>query len=423
MFDAAGDGLAGGTRGRPMPSGSAGRLINNWSAGLLPVWPVTFRRSTKEVLTIHQLVCGLRPVALSEKDRGDHMGPVRDSLTPIGGGWLGADLATDPSRWRMELPPAVRDELMGLAGERAGRAAAFTDAAPKTSRATAEFVSRLRDSFTGGCSFVVVSGFPYEPMPIAQDAYWLLGMLLGEPISQSPQRTLIGHIEVNTPSDRNRRAWEASNALPFHTDPADLVTMLCVRPAPSGGLSQLASARAVHDLLLAEAPGHLAELYRPIPQECRRKPERRSWTAIPVFGHAANGDFTVRYARWHVQAAQRHADVPRLTDRQVAALDALDEVIARPGVSLDLDLRPGELQLFNNAEILHARTAFVDAPPGAGRLLLRLWLSFAHSPELPAEYRQLFGATAAGSYRGGVWPYEPDPDRLGLPVRPPRVPA
>ncbi|HEU5159168.1 MAG TPA: TauD/TfdA family dioxygenase [Streptosporangiaceae bacterium] len=341
---------------------------------------------------------------------------VRDSLTPIGGGWLGADLAADPSRWRIELPPAVRDELMELAAKRAGRTAAFDDTAPSTSRATADFVSRLRDMFTSGCYFAVVSGFPYEPISTAQDAYWLLGLLLGDPISQSPQRTLIGNIEVHAPRDRDRREWEASNALPFHTDPADLVTMLCVRPAPSGGLSRLASARAVHDLLLAEAPHHLVELYRPFPQECRRQPERWSWTAVPVFGRAANGDFTVRHARWHVRAAQRHDEVPRLSENQIAALDALDEILERPGVSLDVDLRPGELELFYNAELLHARSAFADAPHGAGRLMLRLWLSIADSPELPDHYHRLFGATAAGSYRGGVWPSGPDPDQLGHPV-------
>jgi hypothetical protein len=347
------------------------------------------------------------------------MDPARGTLTSLGGGWLGADLETDPDRWRMELPPAVRDELMELADQRAGRAPSFDDTPPKTSRATAEFVSRLRDMFTSGCYFAVVSGFPYDPI----DAYWVLGLLLGEPLSQSPQRTLIGNIEVHAPRDRDKREWEASNALPFHTDPADLVTMLCARPAPAGGVTQLASGRAVHDLLLAEAPGHLAELYRPFPQDNRRQPERWSWTAIPVFGRATNGDFTVRHARWHVQTAQRHPEVPRLTDAQLAALNALDELVARPGVSLDLDLRPGELKLFNNAELLHARTAFADAPKGAGRLMLRLWLSFADSPELPHPYRQLFGATAGGTYRGGVWPAGPDPDRFGRPVRAPHIPV
>jgi hypothetical protein len=351
------------------------------------------------------------------------MAPVRDSVTPIGGGWLGADLAADPSRWRLELPPAVRDELMELADKRAGRAAALDDMAPRVSGATAEFVSRLRDMITSGCYFALVSGFPYEPMSTAKDAYWLLGLLLGEPLSQTPQRTLVGHIEEYLSSDRNKRNWEASNALPFHTDTADLVAMLCIRSAPFGGLSQLASARTAHDLLLAEAPEHLAELYRPFPQAAGRKIGERWWTAIPVFGFAENGDFAMRHVRWHVEASQRHTDAPRVTAGQRQAMDALDEILGRPGIALDMDLQAGDLQLFNNSEIVHARTEFKGTPSGEGRLLLRIWLSFADSPELPADYQQLFGATAAGSYRGGVWPADRDTDRLGLPVRSPGVPV
>ncbi len=345
------------------------------------------------------------------------MGSLRDSLAPIGGGWLGADLAADPSRWRLELPPTVRDELMELAGKRAGRAATLDDAAPKVSRATAEFVSRLRDMLKSGCHFALVSGFPYEPASTAQDAYWLLGLLLGEPLSQTPDGTLIGPIEEYLSSDRDRRNYEASNALPFHTDTADLVMMLCIRSAPFGGLSQLASARTAHDLLLAEAPDLLAELYQPFPQAPGRPIAGQQWTAIPVFGFAANGDFAMRHVRWHVEKAQRNTDAPRLTAGQIEAMNALDEILGRPGIALDMDMQEGDLQLFHNSEIVHARTEFTGTPRGQGRLLLRIWLSFAESPELSVDYQRLFGATAAGSYRGGVWPNGSFPARTGLPVR------
>jgi hypothetical protein len=345
------------------------------------------------------------------------MTQVHNMPTSVGGGWLAADLAASPGRWRIALPAAVRDELMELAARRSGHPPAMGDNAPKVSKITAEFVSRLRDMFTSGPYFVVVSGFPYEPFYAARDAYWLLGLLLGEPVSQTPEGTLIGHIEDHSPADRTRRQWEASNALAFHTDPADLITMLCIRSAPSGGLSQLASTRAVHDLLLAEAPAHLTELYRPFPQNYPVGDGQRGWTAIPVFGRAPNGDFTTRHVRRHVMGSQRHADAPRLSTRQLAALDALDEMLARPGVALDVDMRPGDLQLFNNAEILHARSAFEPAPGGMGRLLLRLWLCFGGSPELPDDYRELFGATAAGSYRGGAWPPGGRPARIGDLVR------
>jgi hypothetical protein len=80
-----------------------------------------------------------------------------------------------------------------------------------------------------------------------------------------------------------------------------------------------------------------------------------------------------------------------------------------------MELRRGHLQLINNFHILHARSAFSD-DGGRGRLLLRLWLAFAGSPELPPGFASLYGATAAGAYRGGVWPTGAVPEHLGRPV-------
>jgi hypothetical protein len=82
------------------------------------------------------------------------MRSILDGLAPIGGGRLGADLAADPGRRRIELPPAVRDGLVEMTDKRAGHAAAPDDMAPKGTRATTEFVSRLRDIRTGGRSVI-----------------------------------------------------------------------------------------------------------------------------------------------------------------------------------------------------------------------------------------------------------------------------
>jgi hypothetical protein len=147
-------------------------------------------------------------------------------------------------------------------------------------------------------------------------------------------------------------------------------------------------------------------LYSPFPNDQRgeERPGRPGWCELPVFS-LVDGDFAARYVRRFIEDSQRHADAPRLTGRQRQALDRLDETLDRPGVALEMDLRPGDLQLINNFELLHSRGAFHDPPgEGGGRLLLRLWLSFRHSPALPAEFADLFGETAAGSYRGGVWP-------------------
>jgi hypothetical protein len=166
------------------------------------------------------------------------MEPGRGSLTPIGGGRVGADQATGRSRRRIELPPAERDDLLELAGTRE-RGPVVDDGAPKTSPATAAFVSRLRDILTVSCYFSVVSGFLYGPISSMRDAYWSPGPLPSDSVSQTPQRTVIGRIDVHTPSDWHRLR--------------------------------------------------------------RRMPERRERRAQPVCRHAAHGAFTIRHARLHVQ--------------------------------------------------------------------------------------------------------------------------
>ena len=249
-------------------------------------------------------------------------------------------------------------------------------------------------------------------------AYWILGLFLGRPVSQSRKGDLLGRVEdrgadVSSPV---QRGYESSAELPFHADRTDVIGLLCVRPARSGGLSRLASSRFVHDVLADEHPELLAELCRPFPNDRRgeEQPGEPPWSGIPVFSETG-ADFAARYVRRFIEGSQRHATAPRLTERQIAAMDELDQTLRRPGVALDMELRAGDLQLINNFHILHARTAFTDGG-GYGRLLLRLWLAFSGSPELPEDFAPLYGATAAGSYRGGVWPTGVTPPGLGRPL-------
>jgi hypothetical protein len=158
----------------------------------------------------------------------------------------------------------------------------------------------------------------------------------------------------------------------------------------------------------------LAELYQPIPNDRRGEEQRDEapWTSLPVFAQTG-GHFAARYVRRFIEGSQRHQDAPRLTRAQLAALDLVDELLERPGLSLDMELRQGDLQLINNFHLLHARSAFTDEG-GSGRLLLRLWLSFAGSPRLDPSFRPLYGATCPGVFRGGVW--SELPEAVGRPV-------
>ncbi|MCB5167429.1 TauD/TfdA family dioxygenase [Streptomyces bambusae] len=331
-------------------------------------------------------------------------------------------MAGDEQQWRIPVPPEVAAELTHSARAALAAGDRLNLATPKPHGLdlTEEFAAELSRRLAGSPGFAVVEGFPVdaEDPRETEMAYWLFGLLLGRPVTQSRKADLLGRVEdrgadITSPV---QRGYESSAALPFHADRTDVIGLLCVRPAVSGGLSRLVSSKAVHDVLLHERPDLLEELYQPFPNDRRgeEQPGQAPWSAIPVFSRVGTS-FAMRYLRRFIEGSQRHPSAPRLTEGQLAAMAALDEVLDRPGVSLDMELRRGDLQLINNFHILHARTAFADGG-GRGRLLLRLWLAFAGSPELPEQYASLYGAVAAGSYRGGVWPPGAVPAEFGRPV-------
>lgn len=324
--------------------------------------------------------------------------------------------------WRIPMSPDVAFELAASSRAAVADGTGLDPAAlrPLGLRRTEAFVADLRRRLSDGLGFVVITGFPVDaadPREVEM-AYWLLGLLLGRPVSQSHKGDLLGRVEDRGADIASpiQRGYESSAELPFHVDRTDVIGLLCVRPASSGGLSRLVSSKAVHDMLLEEHPELLAELYRPYPNDRRgeEQPGEPPWSGIPVFSRA-DGSFAARYVRRFIAGSQRHESAPRLTERQTAAMDALDEILQRPGVSLDMKLRTGDLQFINNFHTLHARTAFADRG-GAGRLLLRLWLAFEGSPALPHHFSALYGAIEAGSYRGGVWPPGTTPHACGRPV-------
>lgn len=110
----------------------------------------------------------------------------------------------------------------------------------------------------------------------------------------------------------------------------------------------------------------------------------------------------VHYVRSAIRKGQLLDGVPPLTDRQIEALDELDALAGDPAIHLDMDFRPGDIQLLCNHSIMHSRTAFEDWPePENRRHLLRLWLACEDGPALPeAMLRNYEGQTGNGRPNG-----------------------
>jgi hypothetical protein len=269
-------------------------------------------------------------------------------------------------------------------------------------------IGEIRAAVLRGRGFILVRGLPVDRWTTRQSAiaYLGLGCHIGEPVSQNGKGHILGHVkdigmDYNSPV---HRGYQTAARLPYHTDSADVVGLLCLKPAKAGGLSSIASSAAIHNAMLERAPELVAELSRPVYRDRRGEvPEgAEPWYRLPVFNHMPGGGLVTSYVRSTMKKAQRFPEVPRLTPALEAACDMLDAMAESADFHLDMDFRPGDIQFLNNHWILHSRTEYEDFPePERRRHLLRLWLACADGPPLPAAFTEhVQGATAHGRPAG-----------------------
>jgi len=269
-------------------------------------------------------------------------------------------------------------------------------------------LGRIAQEVEKGRGFVLLRGLPVEKYPDDETRFivWGVGAHLGIPVSQSKNGELLGEVRdvgvrLGTATSRGYRSNEH---LRFHTDLGDIVLLLCVRKAKSGGLSRVVSTVAINNEMLRLRPDLLALLYQNFyhSRQGEEAPGEGPWYAKPVFG-VCQGQFTSQYSRSFVESAQRFPDVPRITPEQNEALDMLAKLAE--DLCMHMALEPGDIQLLNNHVTYHSRTGYEDhEDPARQRLLYRLWLSTPNNRPLPDWDGVLWGATRGGSIRGGVTP-------------------
>lgn len=261
-------------------------------------------------------------------------------------------------------------------------------------------MDHIRHGLVDGCGVNLMRGLPVDRWSREECAiaYWGLGTHLGDAVSQNPDGHLLGHVK-DIGGDfhaMNARAGYQSHArLPFHTDlGADLVGLLCLKPAKAGGLSSVTSAMAVHNAMLEQRPDLHRLLAQPIHRDRRGEYiEGKAPTyEAPVFCYHA-GYMTVTFVRRFVESAPRHPGVPDVTPELVEAMDLLEALAESDELRLDMDFRAGDIQWINNLITFHSRTEFEDWPePERRRHLLRLWLNLPNGWPLPPSYYERFGA-------------------------------
>ena len=206
--------------------------------------------------------------------------------------------------------------------------------------------------------------------------YWGIGTHLGTGLSQSVMGDRLGHVMDVSAVDPHARAYRNKQELTPHTDLSDIVGLMCLQTAKSGGISIATSSLAVHNELVARFPLFLEVLHRGFFYHRRgeQAPGEEPVTPfrVPVFSWW-QGQLSCRYVRSYIETAAKEEGRAALTQLESDALNCLERLTYELAFEFTMDA--GEIYLINNYTVLHARTAFENWPePERRRHLLRLWL-------------------------------------------------
>ncbi len=322
--------------------------------------------------------------------------------------WYGPDLAKDTS-WIEHLTAA---EIAEIDGAVRSVTADGTDLAQirKETFPIPRFAARLAritDDVLNGRGFALIRGFDIGAYSLKDTAvaFFGIGSHIGKARSQNGKGHILGHVQDLglSSSQPNVRIYQTNERQTYHTDSSDIVGLMCIRPAQSGGQSSLVSSVTIYNEMRARAPDLARVLFEPI--ETDRRGEfaagQKPYFRIPVFNWHA-GLLSAIYQRQYIDSTRRFAELPRFTAEQVAALDMFDALANDPALTLNMEFRPGDIQLVHNHTLLHDRTAFTDWPePERKRHLLRLWLAPENARPLPPVFAERYGDLTPGA-RGGV---------------------
>jgi hypothetical protein len=252
------------------------------------------------------------------------------------------------------------------------------------------FLAGLAENLRLGRGFLLLRGLPRERYSLDDLAlvYVGLGVHVGPLIPQSYLGELLGHVIDVSDVEADARGYHKGGAQRMHTDNCDIVSLMCVRAAPSGGVSRIVSAAAVHNRLLDERPDLLRALYGEyVFRRMEKDAELGDGSLVKnvVIFSRATGQLTCNVSGSYPHRAVQAGDAV-MSPLQAEALEEMKRISAASDLYLDMAIGEGDIQFLNNRTLLHGRTGYEDAPDVTGRRhMMRLWLEAPLWPPLPAN--------------------------------------
>jgi hypothetical protein len=245
--------------------------------------------------------------------------------------WIGADIAQRPQEWTYQLSAPELAEIAAATRANHGRDIASITRDDFPLPKFGPVLERMRDELLHGRGFVLLRGLPVEGRPIEESAtaYWGIGTYIGSARSQNAKGHVLGHVRDLglATDDPNVRTYQTTERQHFHTDSCDVVALLCLKTAKSGGLSSLVSSNTIYNVMAERHPDLVWRLFQPFATDRRGEvPEgKKPWFDMPVFNDF-QGYLSAIYSGTYIRSAARFAEARQPTEEDFAALECFDDL-------------------------------------------------------------------------------------------------
>ncbi len=305
--------------------------------------------------------------------------------------WMRADIRRDD--WFFPLSADCLAELRAILVELRAhpRSVEQIDPAHFEIPACRKLMRSVQAALDDGVRFAVVDRLPMDEISDAEAKalYWILSSLLARPVQQKLTGTLVYDVH-----DTGKKATPGSGVRPdqtnmdqfFHNDNSynttqpEYVALLCMRPAKTGGVSQVISFYTLHNELLRAHKEVIPRLYQPFWFDRQKEylPGEPEVLSAPIFSY--DGRLKVRLGLFQAKSGCTLMN-ETMDEPAVTAIDTLRKIFTDEAVRFDFVMERGQIQFVNNLELCHRRTTFEDyAEPQNKRLMIRLWLRNAGTP-------------------------------------------
>ena len=237
-----------------------------------------------------------------------------------------------------------------------------------------EIYRQLKD----GLGIALLRGLPMDDIELIDAAaiYWGIGRNLGVAMSNNADGDMLGHIrdEGLNYNDPNHRGYQTNVTMDYHCDQTDIVGLLCINKAKSGGLSKVVSSIAVYNELLKQRPDLVEVMAKPYcwTKHSEMNNDEGPYYESPVF-NVLDGKLCIAFGPKHMEKGHMLAEAPDMTVAQVEGIRLMEEICENKHYAMSLER--GDIQFANNAVALHTREGFEDWPELLQRRQLwRLWL-------------------------------------------------